>query len=188
VVLPVLKQAYNLFNALIVLPTALATLVAPGRDVEWKITSSVTNEGGSVCWRLFVPAATLIALILTGFFVTMTNGSYPDRPPFFALALWFWTTWQLVILALVARASIERPRHTEENAIRVDWPAVVRCNGMTCQGTVSLVSLSELSLVARDDDLKELEGRCSLIEIVGVGRFAANFASRASSSLVPGQL
>jgi hypothetical protein len=50
--LPVLKQAYNLFNAFIALPTALATLVdTPPRD--WlKITSSVTSKAGRFAGKL----------------------------------------------------------------------------------------------------------------------------------------
>jgi hypothetical protein len=173
VVLPVLKQAYNLFNAFIVLPTALATLVTPRRDVGWKITSSVTNLEKPVCWRLFVPAAALIAAILIGFLVTMTNGFYPDRAPFFALALWCWTTWQLLMLALVARASIERPRHLEEDAIAVDWPAIVHANARTWEASVNMASLSLLSLIIGNDERKELEGQTGLVEIAGIGQFAA---------------
>jgi hypothetical protein len=64
VVLPVLKQAHNLFNAFIALPTALATLATPRRKIGWKITSSVTSEGRQVCWRTLGPAAFLITLII----------------------------------------------------------------------------------------------------------------------------
>ncbi|HEY5954303.1 MAG TPA: glycosyltransferase [Terrimicrobiaceae bacterium] len=182
VVLPVLKQAYNLFNAFIVLPTALATLVTPRRDVGWKITSSVTNLEKPVCWRLFVPAAALIAAILIGFLVTMTNGFYPDRAPFFALALWCWTTWQLLMLALVARASIERPRHLEEDAIAVDWPAIVHANARTWEASVNMASLSLLSLIIGNDERKELEGQTGLVEIAGIGQFAAEFSTQGLSS------
>jgi hypothetical protein len=176
----VLKQAYNLFNAIVVLPTALITLAAPGRNVGWSITSSVTSQGRHVCWRTFAPAAILIALILAGFFVTMTNGSNPDRAPFFALALLFWTAWQLIMLALVALASIERPRQPEEETISVDWPAVVYSSEEAWRGTARQVSLSQISVTVSDGNFNKLEGRSGFIEIEDVGRIAATFSREAS--------
>ncbi len=188
VVLPVLKQAYNLFNALIVLPTALVTLASPARNVGWSITSSVTSPGRHVCWRIFAPASILIALIFAGFLVTMTSGSSPDRTPFFALALLFWTAWQLMMLALVALASIERPRPSEEETISVDWPAVVYLSDKTWRGTANLVSLSQISLTISDGEIDDLEGRNGLIEVADVGRIAAHFSREVSSGLLRAKL
>ena len=148
---PVLKQAHNLFNALIALPTALATLAAPRREMGWTITSSVTSQGRQVCWRTLAPACFLIALILSGIVFTMTNGR-PDRAPLFAVALLFWTAWQLITLTLVVQASIERPRQPDEETIFVDWPAVVHSSGKTWRGTANLVSLSQISLTFRDGE------------------------------------
>jgi cellulose synthase (UDP-forming) len=184
VVLPVLKQAHNLFNAFIALPTALATLVAPRRQMAWKITSSVTSQGRQVCWRILAPAALLIALILGGMLFTMTNGSSPDRTPFFAVALLFWTALQLTTLTLVVQASIERPRQLDEETISVNWPAVVHSSGKTWRGTATLVSLSQISLILRDGEVDDLNGRSGLIDLANVGRITAHFSAEVSSSLL----
>ena len=184
VVLPVLKQAHNLFNALIALPTALATLAAPRREMGWTITSSVTSEGRQVCWRTLAPAGFLIALILSGIVFTMTNGSSPDRAPLFAVALLFWTAWQLITLTLVVQASIERPRQPDEETIFVDWPAVVHSSGKTWRGTATLVSLSQISLTFRDGDPVGLDGRSGLIDLPNIGRIAAHFSQEVSSGLL----
>jgi cellulose synthase (UDP-forming) len=183
VVLPVLKQAHNLFNAFIALPTALVTLVAPRRQIGWKITSSVTSEGRQVCWQILAPAAFLIALILSGILFTMSNGSSPDRAPFFAVALLFWTAWQLITLTLVVQASIERPRQPDEETILVDWPAVVHSSGQTWRGTANVVSLSQISLTIRDGEPNGLDGRSGLIDLVDIGTIAAHFSREVSSGL-----
>jgi cellulose synthase (UDP-forming) len=183
VVLPVLKQAHNLFNAFIALPTALATLVAPRREMGWKITSSVTSEDRQACWQILAPAAFLIALILSGIVFTMTNGSSPDRAPLFAVALLFWTAWQLTTLTLVALASLERPRPPDEETIFVDWPAVVHSHGKTWRGTTTLVSLSQISLTIRGGEPDDLDGRNGLIYLADIGRMAAQFSQDASLGL-----
>ena len=180
-VLPVLKQAHNLFNAFIALPTALATLATPRREIGWKITSSVTSEGRQVCWRTLGPAAFLITLIISGIVFTMTNGSSPDRAPLFAVALLFWTAWQLITLTLIVQASIERTRQPDEETILVDWPAVVHSSGKTWQGTATLVSLSQISLSIREGKPDGLDGQSCLIDLAGVGRIAAHFSQEVSS-------
>ena len=38
-----------------------------------------------------------------------------DRAPLFAVALLFWTAWQLTMLTLVALASFDRPRQPDED-------------------------------------------------------------------------
>jgi cellulose synthase (UDP-forming) len=184
VVLPVLKQANNLFNAFIALPTALATLVAPRRQMEWKITSSVTSEGQQVCWQILAPAAFLIALILSGILFTMTNGSSPDRAPFFAVALLFWTAWQLITLTLVVQASIERPRQPDEETILADWPAIIHSSGKSWRGSATLVSLSQISLTIWDGEPDGLDGRSGLIDLADIGRIAAHFSREVSSGLL----
>jgi hypothetical protein len=145
----------------------------------WKITSSVTSEGRQACWQILAPAAFLIALILSGIVFTMTNGSSPDRAPLFAVALLFWTAWQLTTLTLVALASLERPRPPDEETIFVDWPAVVHSHGKTWRGTTTLVSLSQISGRRTDD----LDGRNGLIYLADIGRMAAQFSQDASLGL-----
>jgi cellulose synthase (UDP-forming) len=187
VVLPVLKQAHNFFNALIALPTALATLAAPRREMGWKITSSVTSEGQRICWQIFVPATILIALILSGIVFTMMSGSSPDRTPFFALALLFWTGWQLITLALVARASIERSRGRDEETIAVAWPTIVHSNGKTWRGTASVVSLSQISLTIHDGEPDGLVDRSGLIDIADIGQIAVDFSNEVSPGVLQAQ-
>ncbi|HEY6677204.1 MAG TPA: hypothetical protein VIZ87_10480 [Terrimicrobium sp.] len=115
---------------------------------------------------------------------TMTNGSSPDRAPLFAVALLFWTAWQLITLTLIVQASIERPRQPDEETILVDWPAVVHLSGKTWRGTATLVSLSQISLSIRDDESDGLDGRSGLIDLADIGRIAAHFSREVSSGLL----
>ena len=188
VVLPVLKQAHNLFNAFIALPTALATLAAPRREMGWKITATVTSEGRQAYWQTLGPAAFLIAFILSGMLFTMTNGSSPDRAPLFAVALLFWTAWQLTMLTLVALASFDRPRQPDEDTITVDWPAVVHLGGKSWRGTASVVSLSQISLTFREGEPDGLDGRTGLIDLADIGRIAAHFSQEVSSGQLQAKL
>jgi hypothetical protein len=154
----------------------------------WKITSSVTSEGRQISWRILAPAAFLIALILGGILFTMIAGSSPDRTPLFAVALLFWTAWQLVTLTLVVQASIERPRQLDEETISVDWPAVVHSSGKTWRGSATSVSLSQISLTLRNEGPDSLDGRSGLIDLADVGRIAVHFSHEVSSGLLRARL
>ena len=114
----------------------------------------------------------------------MTNGASPDRAPFFAVALLFWTAWQLITLTLIVQASIERPRQPDEETILVDWPAVVHSSGKTWRGTATLVSLSQISLSIREGKTDGLDGQSCLIDLAGIGRIAAHFSREVSSGLL----
>ena len=66
----------------------------------------------------------------------------------------------------------------------MDWPAIVRANAKTWEASVNMASLSLLSLIIGAAERKELEGQTGLVEIAGIGQFAAKFSTQGSSSSV----
>ena len=97
VVLLVLKQAHNLFNAFIALPTALATWRPQARDgMEDHRHRDKRRSAG----LLANSRSCSLSDCIHPLWHPLHNDQWlvSDRAPLFAVALLFWTAWQLTML------------------------------------------------------------------------------------------
>jgi cellulose synthase (UDP-forming) len=149
--LPVLWQAFQVFLAVELLPTALTSLIKPFGKSLIGITP-VTAKGSlarirRVDIRTFFVLVVVLALTIGGYAYAVLTERLHVRHPDELLAMTIWTIYTVSVLAIAVMICFELPYRRGEERFQLNEPAALLAASRTYPSTIEDISLGGCRLL-----------------------------------------